>query len=678
MEFVYPWFLSGLAAVSIPIIIHLFNLRRYKVVYFSDIRFLKQVNLESKAKSKIKHLLILISRILAIVCLVLAFAQPYIPKSGSSKVLGQKAASIYIDNTSSMNLLSQQGTLLDEAKIKSAQIIKSYNNSDVFQITTNDFEPQHNFFVNKDQFVELTNKIDFSPVYRNLSDIVARQKDALLNTEAKNKSIFIISDFQKNSSDLTKFKNDSNLNVYLIPVKSAQVNNIYIDSCWMQSPVHQINKKEKVFARIKNSSANQIENIPIKLFINGKQKTLTSITLPSSGTAIAELSFLSDNPGINQCYIELTDYPIVSDDKFYFTFMVKEKINILSISESADNSAFFKLFGNDSAFVFTESTSKQIDYNKFNVNDLIILNQLNELTSGLIQELDRFSKNGGAIAFIPSEKGNIESYNNFLGGIKSKTFKQADTAKTNVALLNLYHPIFKSIFSSIPENMDLPSVSMHYVLDKSKLSDEDVLINLKNGDPLLVSKIREKSKYYIFTCPLEQESTNFSRHPLFVPLFWEIAISSIPTNNLFYTIGNNDKVELSNIQIKNDQVLSVQKENYSFIPEQSNNESTYDIKINDQIKEPGFYSISQENKAIAVLAYNLNRKESDLSYFSNEEIEKIIDKNQLNNFKLINAKDKNLSQYISDLNVGKRFWKIFVLLALLFLTIEVLLLKYLK
>src|SRR6202008_351487 len=99
MSFVYPAFLYSLFAILIPIIIHLFNFRKYKTVYFTNVKFLRELKQESQSKSRLKELLILLSRILAISCLVLAFAQPVIVDKNSKVKVGQKAVGIFIDNS---------------------------------------------------------------------------------------------------------------------------------------------------------------------------------------------------------------------------------------------------------------------------------------------------------------------------------------------------------------------------------------------------------------------------------------------------------------------------------------------------------------------------------------------------------------------------------------------------
>src|ERR1041384_2944175 len=102
MKFANPYFLFALLALAIPIIIHLFNFRKFKRVYFTNVRFLKEVKQDTKAKNKLKNLLILCSRLLAILFLVLAFAQPYIPRDNGAVHTGDKVISVYIDNSFSM------------------------------------------------------------------------------------------------------------------------------------------------------------------------------------------------------------------------------------------------------------------------------------------------------------------------------------------------------------------------------------------------------------------------------------------------------------------------------------------------------------------------------------------------------------------------------------------------
>ncbi|MFA6868191.1 MAG: BatA domain-containing protein, partial [Bacteroidales bacterium] len=77
MIFLYPSFLFGLFALVIPIIVHLFNFRKYKIFYFSNTQFLQSLQQQTKHQSQVKKLIVLALRLLAITAIVMAFARPY-------------------------------------------------------------------------------------------------------------------------------------------------------------------------------------------------------------------------------------------------------------------------------------------------------------------------------------------------------------------------------------------------------------------------------------------------------------------------------------------------------------------------------------------------------------------------------------------------------------------------
>src|SRR5688572_5458722 len=122
MKFVNPSFLYALFALAVPVIIHLFNFRKFKRVYFTNVRFLKDVKQETQSKSKLRHLIVLACRILAITLLVLAFAQPFLPVTDAHIVRGDRAVSVFIDNSFSMDAINKSGRLLDEAKNNAKEI----------------------------------------------------------------------------------------------------------------------------------------------------------------------------------------------------------------------------------------------------------------------------------------------------------------------------------------------------------------------------------------------------------------------------------------------------------------------------------------------------------------------------------------------------------------------------
>jgi len=333
MKFVNPYILFALFAVIIPIIIHLFNFKRFKKIFFSNVQFLIAYKQETQKQSKLKHLLILIARILTLIFLVFAFAQPYIPQKDKKISTNGNLISIYIDNSFSMEALSVQGTLLDQAKNKAKEIVNAYNPSDLFQLITNNFEGKHQSFYSKEEFLLLLNEVNVSSYSRKVSAIIKRQKDAFGTVNSKNKISFLISDFQKSITDIDNLKNDTATNVYFLPLISQKNENVYIDSCWFQAPTFYKNSQLSLNVLVKNNSTKNLEKIPLKLFLNDKQRALAAIDLPANSEKVVTLNYKTTETGIHVGYVEVLDNPwclmigfiyhIMCQNKFVFVVLMK-------------------------------------------------------------------------------------------------------------------------------------------------------------------------------------------------------------------------------------------------------------------------------------------------------------------------------------------------------------------
>jgi len=685
MNFAYPQFLFALFAVSIPIIIHLFNFRRFKKVYFPDIRFLKEVKQQTQNRNRIKHLLILISRILAVSFLVFAFAQPFIPVDKKNAVSGFQTVSVYMDNSFSMENVSKNGMLLDEGKKMAREIALAHSQTDLFQLLTGDFEGKHQRLVSREEFLTMLDEVKVSPAVRTVSVISARQTDILSKSETKNKKSFIISDFQKSISDFEKVKEDTGIKTILLPVPSNEQNNLYIDSCWFESPVHQLNQAEKLNVRIKNISENNLENISIKLFLNNQQKTPSSFSIGPNESKDIQLSFVIKEPGIQQGRIEITDYPVTYDDKFYFSFNVAKNISVTCITsppntllQERGDKPIQSLFGNDSLFVLNIQDENKIDYSSLASQQLIILSELKTISSGLAQELNRFAQNGGSLIVFPPAQTDTGSYKSFLSSLGTNFYLRQDTANTKIDWVNFESEIFSDVFEKKSENMDLPVVHSHYIQSHSNHTSEEVLLKMRNGNPFFSKYTFKKGKVYLSAVPLNADWSNLAKHAIFVPLMYKIAMNSQPSSELFYTVGRDNSIPVTT-KLTGESVFKIRGDNnFEVIPENRIVDLQPTIFVHDQIKNSGNYNLFAGTENSSGISFNYDRKESDLSRYSPDELISMYEKANLGNFSLIDAGDKDISKVLADIGQGKKLWKWCILLVLIFLAAETALLRLWK
>src|SRR5690606_30921891 len=197
MKFYYPELLFGLFLIAIPVIIHLFNFRKFNKVYFSNTRLLKEIKIQTSSRQKIKERLILLMRILTVAFLVFAFAKPYIPNKEDQNLHGDNIISIYIDNSYSMDAVGENGSLLDEAKKKAVEIIQAFGLNDKFHLVSNELSGTQSKLLNREEFIALLDSVQINAKPNNFYDIIHAQQRFLADYTDAAKYAFIISDFQK-------------------------------------------------------------------------------------------------------------------------------------------------------------------------------------------------------------------------------------------------------------------------------------------------------------------------------------------------------------------------------------------------------------------------------------------------------------------------------------------------
>lgn len=681
MEFVNPLFLYGLAAIAIPIIIHLFNFRKFRKVYFTNVKFLEELQQKTQKQSQLKHLLTLLMRILAIVALVLAFAQPYIPAGDTdAKRESRNAVSIYIDNSFSMGLPSAQGALLDEAVNKAREVAMAYGTTDIFQLLTNDFEGFHQRYVSREEFMELLDEVEISPASRPVAEVYKRQSDLFYEEKQDGRVAVMISDFQKNISNFELIVPDTSITAYLLPVEATEKNNLYIDTAWFDAPAYRVGQLARLNVRIRNASENDFEKIPVKLIVSGQQRAIASFDIMAAKDLEIAMPFTIHDAGIQYAKLEITDFPITYDDALFFTFEVSDEIPLLAINSGGESTYLNSLFRNDSTFIFQNIDENRLDYSTFNQYNLIILNGLNVIPSGLSTELKRFAERGGNIVVFPGEMADLDNYRQFFQNMNTAFLAEKNQSETRVSSINILNKVYDDVFESVQDNIDLPVVFTHYTIRRQPNSMMESLLEMQNGNIFLGSEPAGNGMLYLFAAPLSAEWSNFVRHAVFVPTLYKIGLLSQGAAKLYYLAGENEQISLKGGLPEGDQVFRIRSVDREFevIPEIRSVFSQTEIFTQNQIKEAGHYNVNHNDQVLAGVAFNYNRKESDLSAFSRADLEKLLIDSGLDNFSVIKSTDRSLTEVIAELNAGIRLWKFFIILALLFLFGEVVLLRFLK
>ena len=672
MQFLYPAFLFALVTLAIPVIIHLFNFRRYQKVYFSNVQFLKEIQEQQASRRNLKERLILASRLLALLFLVLAFARPFIPGKNVANAGKQQVLSVFVDNSYSMQALNREGSLLDEAKRRAKEISSAYSINDGFQLLTQDFEGKHQRLLSRDEFNDAVDAVKISPESRNLQQIIDRQQSLLNEQHGAVRSAYIISDFQKNIAAAKTVKSDSSIRYNMIQLKASELPNVAVDSVWLMTAVHRPGENEKLVVKLHNYSKEKAEKIPLKLLINGTQKALGSFSVDARSVQIDTLSFSGLQSGWQQGEIQVQDNPVTFDNQFFFTFNVTKQLPVLLIDGGTVNPFLKAVFDTDPFFAAKRVTDGNVDYAALNTYPLIIISDVKTLSTGLAQQLKAYASKGGTLAVFPAGDADLANYKAFLQSVNAAWPEKLNEQPAKVSAINLQNPVFKTIFENFPQNPDLPTATKYYQLNSATRGES--LMQLPGGQPFWSGFNSGKGKVYVAAVPLNNDYTNLQRHALFVPVMFRIALLSGHDQPLFYALENDESISVPPVQVNEKQLLKLVKGNQSVIPDVRQQEGGTELFISDQLQETGNYNLKKQDSTIAVIAFNDNRKESDMTYLAANDLKQAFP--QAGN--VLQPGAASLKGQVSELNFGLQLWKLCIILALIFLGAEILLVRYYK
>ena len=668
MNFLYPAFLYGLIALAIPVIIHLFHFRKAKKVYFSNTRFLQSVKKVSQAKLRLRHLLVLFTRLLFILFLVLTFAQPYFPSAtGLNRA---RLVDIYLDNSYSLsNRVAEDLTGLDAAVQLAHELVNSYPQGTRFRLLTNDFKSASQYFTSAETVTDRLTEVQYSGANRSVSEALNRLEVLPLGEKNSERDVFMLSDFQQHQWQSVKegLGEDTVSDIFLLPLDFEQAGNVYVDSVYLDQPVIFSASDNTIHVVLANAGMEVVEDMPVKLSVGGQQVANSSIDIPAKGQA--SLSFQLNFPlqPFTLATLSFQDFPLTFDNSFRFVIQQAPKINVLEIAEEAEKTAINKVYADTTYFIFESIEPGNINLASIQTADLLILNGLSNIGESLESALVQFQQSGGNILLVPGAEG-MPAAAAYLA--QSLAFEDVGIEEAvRLSPVPLEHPFFEDIFEETDESFDMPKALPLLSWEGTR---EDILA-LQSGHPFL----SRSEQLYLLASPLEEEFTNFHQHALFVPVMYKIAFNSLQVSNNLYHSTDDNFIRLKLEEPEGDEVYKLQNEEQEIIPNQRIIDRMLQMELPSYIAEPGFYQLLKEGEVVYQLAFNHSQQESRLDQLSAEKLEEEVA--EIPQMKIIRDIDMdNIRSSVEEKFEGEALWKWTLLLALLALLAEVLLIRFLK
>ena len=638
MQFKHPEILWALFLLIIPILIHLFQLRRFTKTPFTNVAMLQKVVSESRKSNTLKKWLLLFTRLLLLAAIILAFAQPF---SSSNTALQEKETVVYLDDSFSMQAKNNGISLLEKAV---QDVVKNIDGERTFSLFTNE-----RTFANV-KLSDVQNSLlslPYSYKQLNLEEIGLKANSLFSSNNGTVKNLIVLSDFQERISE-GNIQLDTTIRTHFVPMEPKEVGNISIDSVFVQEGLNDQNTL-KVFL----SGGTTDNPLPISLFNDNELIAKTAAKFNSDGSAEVEFT-IPANQRLNG-RLSIMDNALGYDNRFYFNINDKKKVKVLAISES-ESDYLDRLF-RDEEFEFQKYGLAQLDYSVLDDQNVVVLDNLTSIPNSLQNVLRTFKNEGGSLIIVPASTADVASYNSLLSAWSGTQLTQKVVSETRLTQITFDHPLYRNVFEQRVTNFQYPFVKAYYNVQTSL----PIALAMDGGNPFLLGD----DGFYVFTVPLDLENSNFINSPLIVPTFYNMAQSSLQQSRPYQTIGETSVVDVP-AEMGNDEILKVSKEGYEFIPLQQNFPNRVRLTFDQNPTEDGIYGIIQNQQLLQNISFNYPRTESQLKYLDLVSMENV------------NTMDSipELFEYLKAENDIAAYWKWFVILALLLALIEVLIQKF--
>jgi hypothetical protein len=609
--FLYPLFLFGLAAASLPVLIHLLNRRRLKRIRFPAVRFILLSQKRISRSYRLRHWLLLALRTLAVICLALLLANP-IFQTGAGLFAGGGPVSLVLilDNSLSMTW-SGDGNGFKQAKEAASLLIGGVNDGDRAAVIPTDISGRETFRL-KDQKEVLLKEVAGIEIADGTANFAAALSKAyeLLNQPAGQKEIRIVTDMALTGWDqfsLASLKQaDPSIPLKVIRVgRKQQPLNGAVKEIRLGSQGVGVNLPLQIEATVANFGATEIKELLVQLSIDGQSKEQKLATIPAKGETSVTFQTRIGQAGAHAGQITLKKDGLSGNPVANFALDAQDKLRVLLVDGDPQTSlvqseTFFLTRAlnpsgerDTSLFLPTVVLPDGLNAATLENYQVVILANLAALPDAVVPKLQNFLRQGGGMLIFAGDKLQTDSYNQKLGAALPAQLRDKKTGPEaggeKIDKMDLTHPALQSLSDSILQE----SIKSVRVWGYQRAAGKP-LIALANGEPLLLEQKVGAGQVMLMTTSADRDWSDLPVKTVFLPLIQSLTqyLAGGKRGNLDGGIAVGAVKELSfpaNFVGRNLRVTKPDKQNTEVVIAGEKERAAAKIEDND---EAGIYRLS--------------------------------------------------------------------------------------
>lgn len=667
MTLLQPWFLLGLLGLVIPILLHLFELRRPQRILFTNVDFIRDVKLVTAKQRRLQHLLVLALRLGFVAFLVLLFCQPFLKAKQQTSVTASQV-NVVLDDSPSMALEANDGKpLLERASWEAEFMTAAFPATAQYRLWTDNKDKGG---LSGQMLKDALGATEVSGANSGAGDAMRR----LLHQQRGQQPTFVLADFQRSDFDRSVFAAMRGAGeVYLLPLGTKPAANIYADSIYLVDELVRVGVDLPLQVRLRNGG-NQEATVQVRVLVGERQVGAFETTLAAGNSNVQTVRLRLTSQAAQLCRVEIDDQPVTFDNTYYFTLNPAGKVRIIDVSSGKP--ATQRLYPNEVGFNYTLATSAALAAGTGSA-DILLLQGDARLSAAARTAVRSLLNTGGTVVIVPPATATIRpDYEQLLADLGLTSVRWSATqggGMQELALPDQQSPFFKDVFSEQTRQPEMPRATP--VLTWSR-STTDVL-KFRDGQPFLSGFRSGEGMVYVFASPLQAQYSTFAAHPLFVPVMYRLAALSKTSEQLpAYRLTDRSVVlRPPTLKTNGEQLYKLSNDSDSFVlGHQVRNGRLY-LQLPPTLRQPGFYRLTLDGQPVATLAFNVDKRESELARYSAAELRELTA--AYPNVHVYEAGgERSAAAQFAEERTGTPLWRYCLLAALLCLLGEVLVLRF--
>ena len=527
MNFLAPAFLAGLAAIAIPVIIHLINRERKVVVEFPSLMFLQRIPYRSVRRQKLRHLLLLALRCVALALLVAAFARPFFERRRAGiSTTGAREVVILLDRSSSMGYADRWAKAKDAAK----KVVNGLTSGDraTLVLFASDASVASEPMATPDRIVAAINAAKLSAEGTRYSSALKLASQIIASSTLPRREVVVISDFQKigwvNHNEIVFPQGTT---VTPVDLGGATSSDVAVSQVTTDRDSTAERDRVTVAARLINTGS-AAKSIAATLAIGGRDVQTQRVALPASGVQQVAFAPIAVPSGATKGVVRITPDSLAQDDVLNFTIAPDEAVPVLIVEPSSprENQSLFLsralAIGDRPSFRIDQKRVDALTPRDFDGRALIVLDEVAPPTGPVGARLRALIDGGGGLIVVP-------------GGSRTETWPaewrallptigqvvdRTDDAGGTLSSVDYGHPIFE-IFNA-PRSGDFSTARFYRYRALTPQTGTTVLARFDDGSPALVERLVGRGKVLTWASTLDSYWTNLPLQPVFLPFVHQL------------------------------------------------------------------------------------------------------------------------------------------------------------